>query len=258
MQKKFMFFDIDGTLTCGLIGMRPMISEQTKQTLQRLKEKGHFLAIATGRPYFMTKEIAEEVGIFNIVCNGGNDVYVDGECKQMAPLDRTLALSIIQQCIEKEIAFCVSIEDNLIRYAKDDGFDRLIEGKHFLGEIKVDPNFDFNVVAEYKRMFIDKQRANEIDFQGTFVGSSYNEIYVIVEPDDKYAGIKKMMQLIQGDACEVVVFGDGNNDIRMFKEAPCSIAMGNGIEELKQIASFVTHRSDEDGIAYACHHFGWL
>lgn len=258
MQKKYMFFDIDGTLTCGLIGKQPLISEETKQTLRALRSKGHFLAIATGRPYFMTEAIAEEVGIFNVVCNGGNDVYINGECKQHAPLDRIIALSIIRQCIEKKIAFSLSIDDTFVRYAIDDAFEQLVQNNHFLGEIKIIPDFDFSAVKEYKRMFIDKRRAKEIDFHGMFVGSSYNEVYVIVEPDDKYAGIKKMIELIDGDERDVVVFGDGNNDIRMFQEAPCSIAMGNGIEELKQIASFITHRSDEDGIAFACQHFGWL
>ena len=34
--------------------------------------------------------------------------------------------------------------------------------------------------------------------------------------------------------------------------------MGNGIEALKRKATFVTKRSDEDGIEYACKHFGWI
>lgn len=258
MQRKYMFFDIDGTLTCGLLGKQPIVSDLTKQTLRQLEEKGHFLAIATGRPYFMAKDIAKEVGISNIVCNGGNDVYIEGECRLHAPFDHDLALSLITQCIEKDIAFCVSISNDFIRYAKDDAFLKLIEGKHFLGDIKIDPHFDFAAVDEYQRLFIDKKRAKELSFQGIFVGSSYNEVYVIVEPDDKYAGIRHMIELLGGLEDDVVVFGDGNNDIRMFQEAPCSIAMGNGIEELKQIANFVTHRSDEDGIAFACQHFGWL
>lgn len=258
MQKKYMFFDIDGTLTCGLLGNRPLISDLTKQTLRQLEKKGHFLAIATGRPYFMAKDIAEEVGISNIVCNGGNDVYIDGTCQLHAPFDHTLALSLITQCIEKDIAFCVSVSNDLIRYAKDDAFLKLIEGKRFLGEIKVDPQFDFSAVKEYQRLFIDKKRTKDLDFQGIFVGSSYNEIYVIVEPDDKYAGIRNMMKLIHGQEKEVVVFGDGNNDIRMFQEAPFSIAMGNAIKDLKDIANFTTHNSDEDGILFACKHFGWL
>lgn len=257
MKKKYIFFDIDGTLTCGVIGMKPLISDETKQTLRELERAGHVMAIATGRPYFMCKEIAEEVGISNIVCNGGNDVYVNGVCQKEAPLDHDVAISLIHQCIEKDIAFCVSISNDLIRYTHHDAFLKLISNSHFLGELRIDPDFSYDD-HEYKRIFIDQARSSELDFHGLFVGSSYKEAYVIVEPDDKYHGIEVMMDLFGENTDDVVVFGDGNNDIRMFQKAPISIAMGNGVQELKAIASFVTHASDEDGIRFACEHYGWL
>ena len=44
----------------------------------------------------------------------------------------------------------------------------------------------------------------------------------------------------------------------MIQAAPLSIAMGNAIDEVKQAASFVTKSCQEDVIAYACQHFGWI
>ncbi|NMS97445.1 HAD hydrolase family protein, partial [Klebsiella pneumoniae] len=43
-----------------------------------------------------------------------------------------------------------------------------------------------------------------------------------------------------------------------FKYVKNSIAMGNSCEEIKDIASFVTEKSNEDGIEYACKYFGWI
>ena len=258
MQKKYMFFDIDGTLTTSERGLQPTITQTTKETLIKLQKKGHFLAIATGRPYFMMKEIAQEVGIYNIVCNGGNDVYINGECIMSAPLEHQVALSIVHQCLEKEIAFCVSCEDNLVRYSHNEAFAQVIKNEHFLGELHILPDFAYDRVKEYKRLFIEQSRVDEIDFHDMMLGTMYGCNYVIVEPEDKYRGIRVIMDMLEAPQAEVVVFGDGNNDIRMFQEAPISIAMGNAITELKAIATFVTHRSDEDGIAYASHHFGWL
>lgn len=257
-RKKYFFFDIDGTLTDGVIGERPFISEETKQTLQELEQAGHLLAIATGRPYFMTKAIAEEVNIHHLVCNGGNDIYIDDVCLHEEPLNREVALSIIHQCIEKKICFCVSTENTLVRYTHDEAFQRLVSGKHFLGELRIDPSFAYDRVKEYKRLFLDKNRIDEIDFHGMLVGSSYMEPYVIVEPDDKFHGIASMMNYLQAPLEDVVVFGDGINDVRMFEQAPFSIAMGNGIQELKEIADFVTHANNNDGIRFACEKFGWL
>ena len=56
---------------------------------------------------------------------------------------------------------------------------------------------------------------------------------------------------------EVVVFGDGSNDVCMFLPEWTSIAMGNAIDELKNRASYVTANVDDDGIWKACRHYGW-
>ena len=57
---------------------------------------------------------------------------------------------------------------------------------------------------------------------------------------------------------DVVVFGDQKNDLKMFRDEWTSIAMGNAIDELKEKADFVTKNADDDGIEYACKHFGWI
>ena len=139
MTKKYFFFDVDGTLTTQNPG--GTILPSTLKTLEKLKENGHFVALATGRSYL---------------------------------------------------------------YALD-GLKR------------------FNI-----------------------------------EPDDKSVGIKKMMDILNAPMDDVVVFGDGHNDITMFQMAKTSIAMGNAIDQLKETATFVTKSCDEDGIEYACQHFGWI
>ena len=52
MKRKFFFFDIDGTLAVGVPG-KQYIPDSTKLALKKLKEAGHFLAIATGRSHAM-------------------------------------------------------------------------------------------------------------------------------------------------------------------------------------------------------------
>ena len=44
----------------------------------------------------------------------------------------------------------------------------------------------------------------------------------------------------------------------MFKKDWTSIAMGNGNEELKAMADYVTDAAEDDGIRNACLHFGWI
>ena len=57
---------------------------------------------------------------------------------------------------------------------------------------------------------------------------------------------------------DVVVFGDDYNDLVMFRPEWTSIAMGNACDALKKKADFVTKASYDDGIEYACRHYGWI
>lgn len=47
----------------------------------------------------------------------------------------------------------------------------------------------------------------------------------------------------------VIVFGDDHNDIGLFKACGYPVAMGNAIEELKELARETTVSNDEDGVA---------
>ena len=48
------------------------------------------------------------------------------------------------------------------------------------------------------------------------------------------------------------------NDLPMLTAVPNSIVMGNGSEELKKSASFVTKDLLDSGIEYALKHFGMI
>ena len=50
---------------------------------------------------------------------------------------------------------------------------------------------------------------------------------------------------------EVMVFGDGENDVDMFSSVKYSIAMGNAEDYVKESASYVTETNNEDGLVAA-------
>lgn len=55
---------------------------------------------------------------------------------------------------------------------------------------------------------------------------------------------------------EVMVFGDGENDVDMFRQAAYSIAMGNAADYVKKYAFDVTGTNNENGIAAALEKYG--
>ena len=48
-----------------------------------------------------------------------------------------------------------------------------------------------------------------------------------------------------------LAFGDGQNDLSMFKSVGYAIAMENASDEVKKYANFITKSNIEDGVAYA-------
>ena len=63
--------------------------------------------------------------------------------------------------------------------------------------------------------------------------------------------IDVLLQHIGGKIEDTIAFGDAKIDIPMFEYCHMGVAMGNGGEEIKAIADFVTDAVAEDGLAHA-------
>ena len=253
MEKKYMFFDVDGTLTNDNPG--GIITQNTLDTLQKLKDNGHFVAIASGRAQYLALEAAKISGIDNLVTDGGNGITLNGKLKYIKPLDRQKALEIIDEALVQGYPVNVAIDNSPRLYSSNTK-----QPQNQMHHLILDENFDYHQAKDIYKIFItikedEEQKLSKLKTLGYM---RYFEDGIIIEPDDKYQGIVEMVKLIEGDLKDIVVFGDGHNDYTMFKQAPISIAMGNAIEELKEIAAFVTKDNQHDGITYACRHFGWI
>lgn len=258
-MRKYFFFDIDGTLTDGK-GFFAKIPSSTKEAIRQLKSKGHIVGIATGRPYVSSKHYAQEAGIDYMVCNGGYACYVEGQCVESKGMNREDCQRLIEECLRKNIGFCVATSEHFHFITHDDTFTNSIDQSEFHELLTVDESLVYEELPEIYRILIAMRKGEEgrIEDYGPLVPSRYNTSYVIIEPDDKYQGVLTMLKHVQGDPSDVVVFGDGVNDIKMFEHAAFSIAMGNAVDELKAIADYVTSGCDEDGIQQALRHFHWI
>jgi len=253
-ERKFVFFDIDGTLTNQELG--GIVLPSTKIALQKLRENGHFIALATGRAHFYAKSFKDEHGFEHMVSDGGNGLTMDNQLLGIEPLDHDKALRVIDECIAKNIPVSVGCGDRPVTYVLENA--ELVDKLGIRKEIIRVSNF--NDVKDICKIFIDATKEQEKELKSIHeIGYlSHPDLGVIVEPLDKFKGIRKMVALQGGNLADVVVFGDAENDISMMKQAAISIAMGNAIDEVKAIATFVTKRNDDDGIYYACEKFGWI
>ena len=256
-RKKYFFFDIDGTIA---IGMPKYIPESTEYALNKLKEKGHFISVATGRLYTMTKPFCDQFGISNMVTVGGFGTVLNGQV-DIKPLDRQMMIDIVDVFEEKNIPWAICMADERVWHTRTKKFYDIMEkDKMNYMDTVIDPNLDIRKVKDIFKGFacINPEEEAGLEALKNVTYTRYRPGYIVIEPDDKSLGIRKVMDLMGIEDQDVVVFGDNTNDIKMFRPEWTSIAMGNAVEELKKIADFVTKDADDGGIEYACRHFGWI
>lgn len=73
---------------------------------------------------------------------------------------------------------------------------------------------------------------------------------------NKATGIQEICRLLGIAHEDTYSFGDSTNDLDMLAYTAHSVAMGDGMQEAKDAAEYVTSPLREDGILKACEHYG--
>lgn len=257
MNRKYFFFDIDGTLTIKETGeVLPSVLE----TIKKLKEKGHFVSIATGRAFYKTKDFAKKVGIDYIVSNGGCAISKDGQLIENKPLDREKAIQLCQQAKELGFGVLVSVDDSVDVLMIDETFVNSVGYRQEPTRYFLDTSLSYNDIPDIYKIYVAVSKEDEhlLTLKDSLGYIRFANDYLTFQHDEKDKGIRRMIEYVGGKNEDVVVFGDDYNDLVMFKEEWTCIAMGNACDELKEKADFVTKKNSEDGIEYACRIHGWI
>lgn len=255
MDYKIIFFDVDGTLTNYEDGS---IHPSTKKAIESLIRKGIKVVVATGRPLSMCKEL-EELGIETFITANGGYVKHKQEVIHKVPMDKT----VIQEVVE----FAKFENNGLSFYTEGFYMNGVMENKIFTALQETLSLHDYpatmNGLSE-QEVFLMCLFANDETvekYKNHFPHLTFKRwhpyvLNVLQEDVSKSLAMKKTLAYFGIDPSEAIAFGDGENDIDMLEFVGLGIAMGNGSEQLKRVANFVTKQSKDGGIDYALRKFG--
>ncbi|OMD75170.1 Cof-type HAD-IIB family hydrolase [Paenibacillus odorifer] len=254
---KIVFFDVDGTLVSEIDRSIPL---STIEAIEKLIEKGIKVVVATGRPHNLCEEF-KSMGIDTFISANGALV----KCKDNVIYKSTLSTETV-----RELSAFAELNGHGMSY-----FTELLtmngmgsEDERVMKALK-----ETLSLTQYPEkmsalpeevycicLYADENEAQK--FQDRFPELWFERFHgyvmnVLEETKvSKSTAIKQVLDYLNICKSEAIAFGDGGNDIDMLEYVGLGIAMGNGAEQLKQKADFVTKKASEGGIAYALKKFG--
>lgn len=257
MGRKYFFFDIDGTLTERETGI---IVPSAAEALRKLREAGHFVAINTGRAHYKARKFFDENGFENMVCNGGKGIVIDKVLVENSSLVFEDAVALYEEAVAKGYGVLVAAEDSERVWTRDFRFYDQVGIRREPTVYIIDEHFDPRALERIYKMYIAvrEEDAGCLETLPRLGHMWFEKDYCLVQQDDKYGGILRMLELTGGKQEDVIVFGDDTNDMDMFRPPFYRIAMGNGHPALKAVADEVAPANLEDGIYRVCEQHGWF
>ncbi|KRK90566.1 HAD family hydrolase [Companilactobacillus futsaii] len=259
MPEYLVFMDLDGTL---LTSDHKHISPRTKQTIEDLQQRGVVFYIATGRMYELAK-ITQRLLNPNVKMITSNGAVFDGakgrEIIKLGSESVKLAYRITSKYqlpmmlfTPEKAYFTRKIPDFIAQNAGNFDEDFGYEEVESFSELEsVTKDITNGVILSRGDMSeLNIVRDELVDSQLMEMSSSSpDNLEMIPLRTDKGTAVKRIQQEWGIDYDHTFVFGDGMNDVGMMKEAKYSVAMGNGLPEVKKVANFVTETNAKDGLA---------
>ena len=273
MNKKIVFFDVDGTLV-DVRPAREYIPDSTVEAVRKTRENGNLCFLCTGRSKAEIYSHIMEVGFDGIIGAGGGFVEIGNDMLYHKKVGKDAINHVVD--FFEEHGFDYYIESNGGLYASKNLVPRLefisygdLENdpearkkkeeapSHFIPSLK--QGYDLHRDDVNKICFLEKEG---FPFEKIYneLKDEFNVIHCTVPMFGDDSGELSVPGVNKASAIESLInhlgipkentyaFGDGMNDADMLEYCQYGIAVGNAKEGLKAIANEITDDIAEDGI----------
>ena len=244
---KIIFFDIDGTL---IDVNKKAISDKTVEALLRLKDNGIKICIATGRAPGSVPKF-EEIEFDAYLTFNGSYCFNEKEAILSTPIPKDDVMKIVANAARINRATSIANGERVVANGVDDDIVQYFAFAKL--EVPVSDDFDEVLNDEIYQIMMGgtKEEYDEIlrDTKNAKITSWWDRgVDIIPSNSGKGKGIEAILEYYGIDRSESMAFGDGGNDIEMLQ----TVAMGNALDHVKEVADEICGTSADDGIYHYC------
>lgn len=258
MNQKLIAIDLDGTT----LNPDSQISKRTLNVLRNAAAQGHYVSIATGRPFRMSHHFYQQLALETPMVNF-NGALVHKPYRSWSKetehfIDREIAFEILAQKESLNLDFVAAENRETFYIDQLIGFDsrlfatETVSDANLFKNLKTNPTSLLvktqNEFAESVATRLMEQFDGKIDVRTW--GGPQAILEIVPKGVQKAMGVAIIADYLNISQQNVIAFGDEHNDLELLDYAGWGVAMRNGTDQLKSIANDITDKTNgEDGLA---------
>ncbi|WP_057777286.1 Cof-type HAD-IIB family hydrolase [Paucilactobacillus vaccinostercus] len=260
MNQHLIAIDLDGTT----LNDQSQLSSETILTLRKLAADGHIVSIVTGRPYRISGQFYDQIGLKSPMVNFNGALahipHQQWQFEYQQNIDRQIALDLLTHRQDLGI-HTMTAENKMHLWANQpshvmkDFFPTHLATNEVLNSLNLTSNptaLTLQYEPNDKQALIGRINKNygaNVDIR--VWGGPHSILEVVSKGVHKDAGIEHIAKAYGIAQQNIIAFGDEDNDSEMISYAGRGVAMSNAIESIKQIANDVTQDdNDHNGLAH--------
>lgn len=266
MIYRLLAINIDGTL----LHSNGRLHKSTKEAIEYVQQKGIYVTLVTARSYPSAKKVAKALKIHSLLIAHSGAYIASTQDKPI--FVRRIAEDITYDIVRLLEGFSCQIRLVHEKYALANKFklnhnmfaktvftsgDPIFYSQQFVDSLS-DTILDDPISPPKIEVYFEDQ--SDLQDAKAAIKGMFGEIDVIqlndLRIDIMHTGVSKLNGLLYlGEhlgvsRSEMVVIGDGRDDLEMIEAVGLGVAMGNATVEVKKAADWVTRPNDQLGVTY--------